>query len=107
MGVEEVKWGKGTVRAANYFFCQKGKENHQLLTGILFTIELYQRVKSWSLLLTRVIYSSQRSLVSYCSKSYARTEKKSDESTDGFYGEFEQVSDCFPYVPYENSVKRF
>jgi hypothetical protein len=34
--------------------------------------------------------------VSYCSKSYAPPEKKSDESTDSFYEGFEQVSDHFP-----------
>jgi hypothetical protein len=45
--------------------------------------------------------------VSYCSKSYATTEKKSDESTNSFYGEFEQVSDHFPKYHMEILLRDF
>jgi len=39
VGLQEVRWDKGsTVRAGDYnFFCRK--ENHQLGTGVLYTTE--------------------------------------------------------------------
>ena len=41
VGVQEVRWDKeGSVTTGDYdFFYGKGKENHQLGTGILYTVE--------------------------------------------------------------------
>jgi hypothetical protein len=41
VGVQEVRWDKGsTARAGDYdFFYEKGNENHQLGTGFLYSVE--------------------------------------------------------------------
>jgi len=45
--VQEVRWDKwGTVRAGDYsFFYGIGKENHQWLTGFLYTKEMRQQLR--------------------------------------------------------------
>jgi hypothetical protein len=50
VGVQEVRWDKGdTVTAGDYiFFCEKGKENHQLGIGFFVhhrIVSLFKRVE--------------------------------------------------------------
>jgi len=47
VGVQEVRWDKGdTVISEDYnFFYGKGKENHQLGIGFLYTTEWYQQLR--------------------------------------------------------------
>jgi hypothetical protein len=54
VGVQELMWGKGgTVRAKNYFFYEKGNENHQLKTYFF----VHYRIVSTG---TRVAFVSDR-----------------------------------------------
>jgi hypothetical protein len=40
VGVQEVRWDGGTVRAGDYnFFDERGNKNHQLGKGFLYTTE--------------------------------------------------------------------
>jgi exonuclease III len=55
VGVQGVRWETGgTERAEDYtFFYGQENEDHQLGTGFYVLRESYQRLREWSLLVTR------------------------------------------------------
>jgi hypothetical protein len=108
MGVQEVRWDKGsTVRAVDCnFFCGKG--THQFGTGLFVHHRIVSAVKEEEFVSETESYKVMRGC--WCNIIvlivHAPSEEKSDDSKDGFKKELEQVFLSFSLVPYENPVRR-
>jgi len=100
VGVQEVRWDKGsTVRAGDYdFFYGKGNESHQLGTGFFVHRRIVSAVRRVEFVNDRLLYIVLRGCWrnSIIANVHTQSEEKSDESKDSFYEELEQVFDRFP-----------
>jgi hypothetical protein len=67
VGVQEVRWDKGsTERAEDYtFFYGAGNEDHQLGTGLFVHKRIVSAVRRVEFVSDRMSYHSKRSLVQY------------------------------------------
>ena len=95
VGMQEVRWDKGgTVRAGDYnFLCGKGNENQQTGTGICVHHRTVSVVKTVQFVSSRVSYIVLRG--GWCNivvmNVHGPSEEESDDSTENFYEELEQV----------------
>jgi hypothetical protein len=99
--VQEVRWDKGvTLRAGDYkFFSGKGNRIMNWEQDFLYAMEYYQQLREYSLLTIGChIYIVLRGC--WCNivvlNVHVLSEEKSDDSSDNFYKELEQVFDHFP-----------
>jgi len=99
MSVQEVRWDNGgIVRAGDYIFSKKKKENHQLGTGIFVQHRIVSAVKIVEFFSDRKSYIDLRGRWSnvIMFNAHAASGEKSDDSKDSFYEKLEQVFDHFP-----------
>ena len=99
VGVQEVRWNKGTrVRAGDHIsFYGKGNENHQLGTAFFVHHRILSAVKRVEFISDMMLYIILRGHL--CNiivvNAHVPTEVKSDDSKDSFYKKLEQVFDHF------------
>ena len=96
MGVQEVRWDKGsTVRAGDYnFFYRKGNKTINWGQEFLYTTALYQQLSLLAIGCHIILRGCWCNII--VRNVRALSEEKSGDSRDSFYGELEQVFEHFP-----------
>jgi hypothetical protein len=98
VGVQVVRWGRGSTEPAGHctFYYGKGKQIHELGNRFFLCIKESSAVKKVEFVSDRMSYIRGHGCDTIVPNVHIPTQDQSDDVKDRVYGELEQVFDKFP-----------